>query len=72
MQKEQGEEGWKVDTPWLLMLVKKSYETASEVQEHILIFLTGLPKAQMAKPGVLSHYFYQKHATFNTGFLERI
>lgn len=28
-------------------------ETASEVQEqHILVFLTGLPKAQVEKPGV--------------------
>lgn len=47
-------------------------ETASEVQEHSLVFLTGLTKAQVEKPGVLSHYFYQKHAKFNIGFLERI
>lgn len=36
-------------------------ETASEVQEqHILVFLTGLPKAQVEKPGVFISLFLQK------------
>ncbi len=37
-------------------------ETASEVQEqHILVFLTGLPKAQVEKPGVFISLFLQKN-----------